>query len=227
VNILAFDACFGGCSAAVLTGAGGMSANATPHGPGQADVLMPLIAATLEQAGVKIGDIDRIAVTLGPGGFSGVRVGIAAARGLALATGKPVVGVGSLAAWAGAIGPGLPEGRDLVVAANAYRGELYVQSFGARGAPLGPPHAIAADDTSWLTPGRPVTIAGSGAAPLAAAAQAAGFDVHTSSRLTQHLSLAEALARMAAALIPLPAALPLYVRAPDALPSTVALPARA
>ena len=57
---------------------------------GHAEALMPLIARVMERAGIGFADLDRIAVTTGPGSFTGLRVGIAAARGIALAAGKPV-----------------------------------------------------------------------------------------------------------------------------------------
>ncbi len=67
---------------------------------GHAEALMPLIARVMEQAAISFAALDRIAVTVGPGSFTGLRVGIAAARGIALAAGKPVVGLTTLAALA-------------------------------------------------------------------------------------------------------------------------------
>jgi tRNA threonylcarbamoyladenosine biosynthesis protein TsaB len=92
--------------------------------PGQADLLVQMIATTLKRAQLTVSDIDRIAVTLGPGGFTGVRVGVAAARALAMATGKPVVATTSLhvmaaEALARAADPAV--GRQLVVAVDANR----------------------------------------------------------------------------------------------------------
>lgn len=93
-------------------------------GRGHAELLMPMIEAMLAEASLAFSDLDRIAVTAGPGSFTGVRVGIAAARGLALALNIPAVGVGSLAALA------LPfrhsEAKGTIVAAfDAKRGEVY------------------------------------------------------------------------------------------------------
>jgi tRNA threonylcarbamoyl adenosine modification protein YeaZ len=67
---------------------------------GHAERLMPMIEAALDQSGLSFGDIDRIAVTIGPGSFTGVRVGVAAGRGLGLALGIPVLGIGTLHALA-------------------------------------------------------------------------------------------------------------------------------
>src|SRR4029450_31055 len=71
-----------------------------PMQRGHAETLMPLIARMLDRAELETADLDRIAVTTGPGSFTGLRVGIAAARGIALASGKPAIGLTTLAAFA-------------------------------------------------------------------------------------------------------------------------------
>jgi tRNA threonylcarbamoyladenosine biosynthesis protein TsaB len=70
---------------------------------GHAEALMPLIARVVKEAGVTFAALDRIAVTTGPGSFTGLRVGLSAARGIALAAGKPVVGLTTLTAYAAAV----------------------------------------------------------------------------------------------------------------------------
>src|SRR5262245_21656154 len=102
--ILAFDTCFDAVSVAVAHGqaAGArMLAEASElRRSGHAERLLPMIAAAMHQAGIGFQDLDRIAVTQGPGTFTGVRTGIATARALALASGCPAVGVGTLSAIA-------------------------------------------------------------------------------------------------------------------------------
>ena len=104
MNVLAFDTCFGAVSAAVRWRSGRgewlLREAYEARSAGHAERLFPMIAEVMEGAGLAFSAIDRIAVTLGPGGFTGVRVGIAAARALALATGKPVVATTSLAVMA-------------------------------------------------------------------------------------------------------------------------------
>ena len=99
---------------------------------GHAERLFPMIAEVMEGAGLAFSAIDRIAVTLGPGTFTGVRVGVAAARAFALSTGKPVVGVTSLAVMAHRadhlLGPERA-GRPLAVAVDARRDMIYFQLF--------------------------------------------------------------------------------------------------
>jgi len=172
---------------------------------GQAERLMPLIAEVLEAGGAAPRDLDAIGVGIGPGNFTGVRIAVSAARGLALALGIPAVGVSRLEALA----LGLP--RPLAVVEDARRGEVYVQLFQAdrRHEPL---LLSPADLPRVLTSPR---VTGSGAALAADAVR--GLDV-----LAPAMPLAEAIARIAAgrwqdADLPRPA--PLYLRAADAAPS--------
>ena len=100
--ILAIDTALDACAAAVLdTSASKIIAQESqPMKRGHAEALMPLIARVMKASGVAFAALDRIAVTTGPGSFTGLRVGLSAARGIALAAGKPVVGVTTLTAYA-------------------------------------------------------------------------------------------------------------------------------
>ena len=102
MRVLAIDTALAACSAAVLdTAVGGIVASESlPMLRGHAEALMPLIARVMDQAGMAFADLDRVVVTTGPGSFTGLRVGIAAARGIALAIDKPAVGVSTLSAYA-------------------------------------------------------------------------------------------------------------------------------
>jgi tRNA threonylcarbamoyladenosine biosynthesis protein TsaB len=227
VVILAFDACFGGCSVAVCQDGRVVASDAVAPAPGKADLLVRLIADVLQQANLTVDQIDRIAVTYGPGGFTGVRVGVAAARALTLATGKPVVATSSLhvMAVAALADTALVAGRDLIVAVDAHRGELYVQSFDATGGPTTAAHAVAVGDSGWLPANRPLVIVGSGATLLVDAAKMAGLDARAG--LPTLLPSAQYLGSLASQLPPLSILSPLYLRAPDAKPSIAALPSRA
>jgi tRNA threonylcarbamoyladenosine biosynthesis protein TsaB len=103
--ILAIDTALDACAAAVLdTDAGRLIARESlPMKRGHAEALMPLIARVVKQAGISFAALGRIAVTTGPGSFTGLRVGLSAARGIALAAGKPVVGLTTLTAYAAAV----------------------------------------------------------------------------------------------------------------------------
>jgi tRNA threonylcarbamoyladenosine biosynthesis protein TsaB len=97
MTVLAFDCAISGLAVAVVRDGVGL-AERREEGRGQAATLLPAIAATLEQAGVDRRALSLIAVTVGPGSFTGVRVGLAAARGLALALGVPLAGITTTAA---------------------------------------------------------------------------------------------------------------------------------
>jgi len=93
-------------------------------------------------AGVDFPEIDRFAVTVGPGHFTGLRIGLAAARGLALATGRPLIGVTTLEALAAAVPEDERAGSTILVALESKRAESYVQSFDALLRPEDPPAAL-------------------------------------------------------------------------------------
>src|ERR1700735_1696195 len=100
--ILAIDTALDACAACVLdTDAGALLAQESQAMKrGHAEALMPLIGRVMKQAGIAFAALDRIAVTTGPGSFTGLRVGLSAARGIGLAANKPVVGVTTLTAYA-------------------------------------------------------------------------------------------------------------------------------
>ena len=100
--ILAIDTALDACAAAVLdtTAARIIAQESLPMKRGHAEALMPLIARVIKASGIGFAGLDRIAVTTGPGSFTGLRVGLSAARGIALAANKPVVGLTTLTAYA-------------------------------------------------------------------------------------------------------------------------------
>src|SRR5438105_1650385 len=102
MRILAIDTALAACSAAVFDSAQNsvLAGESLPMKRGHAEALMPLIARVMDAAGVEFDELDRVVVTVGPGSFTGLRVGISAARGIALAAGKPARGVTTLAAYA-------------------------------------------------------------------------------------------------------------------------------
>jgi tRNA threonylcarbamoyladenosine biosynthesis protein TsaB len=187
--ILAFDCSAPHCAAALLW-QGGVILRDEPMEKGQAERLMPLLEELLAEAGLVWADLKALAVGTGPGNFTGVRIAVSAARGLALGLGIPAVGVTRLEALA----HGLP--RPVMVIEDARRDQLYVQLFAPGGAGV----AHLADR---ITPICPAT--GSGAGPAA---------------LPPAMPLVEAIARIAAACAdtPQPAPAPFYLRGADAAP---------
>lgn len=144
--ILAIDTALDACAAAVLdTDAGELVARESlPMKRGHAEALMPLIARVMQAAQLPFTGLDRIAVTTGPGSFTGLRVGISAARGLALAAGKPAVGLTTLSAYAAAIvSQNLPP--PVISAIDARHDHVYVQIVAGDGSQLVMPQVLSID----------------------------------------------------------------------------------
>ncbi|MXN66805.1 tRNA (adenosine(37)-N6)-threonylcarbamoyltransferase complex dimerization subunit type 1 TsaB [Stappia sp. GBMRC 2046] len=219
--LLAIDTALSACSAAVLVDEDGerrFFSQSEELGRGHAERLMEMIAEVMAEAGVAFTDLDRIAVTTGPGSFTGLRVGLSVARGLALVLEIPVIGVTTLAAVAQGVRRELQEQgltpSPVLVILDARRDEIYTQTFGAKGEPLDEPRvARVADLIQAAKTG--ARLAGSGARMLAEAADLddslivneAGWpeisDVTTLGSLAQPGRGAPA---------------PLYLRPPDAKP---------
>jgi len=156
------DTTLGACSAAVLDGEQVLASGSEPMQRGHQERLAPLVAEIMLAAGVAFSALDRIGVTVGPGSFTGLRVGLAFAKGLALALEIPCIGVGALEALAAGLAPqGL-----LVAAVDAGRGQVYLQFFD-EGAALGPPEVAAVEAAPRrirdLTRDRPFMLVGSAA----------------------------------------------------------------
>ena len=206
MKVLALDTTLEACQAAVLAGGRLLASRSEPMRRGHQERLAPLVAEVMQEAGLKLAALDRVGVATGPGSFTGLRVGLAFAKGLALARGIPCVGVGALEALAAGVeGPG-------VVAAviDARRDQVYLQAFQA-GRALSEPEALFLEEAAErLRALDAELLVGSGAPllaqalPLARAAGLAALDPAVLARL--------------AAQAPEPAVSPrpLYLRAPDA-----------
>ena len=135
--ILAIDTALDACAAGVLdTDAGKLIAQESqPMKRGHAEALMPLIARVMKESGIAFFSLDRIAVTTGPGSFTGLRVGLSAARGIGLAAGKPVVGVTTLSAYAAPIVSDSGE-QPIISAIDARHDHVYLQVVSANGGAL-------------------------------------------------------------------------------------------
>lgn len=227
MNILAFDTTLGACSVAVGLGAGSaletVEALYEEMATGQAERLMPMIAEAMHTARLDFAAIDRIAVTLGPGTFTGSRIGIAAARALSLATGASLVGTSTLHLMAEEARRSLrlkPHDAPIFVAVDAHRGQVYSQLFAAADAQaLSPPHVLSVPEAAALTAPGPVTCVGSGAPLVAEAARAAGHDIDTAlPELQPNAAFLLLIAQnMQAATGPIS---PIYLRPADAKPQS-------
>jgi tRNA threonylcarbamoyl adenosine modification protein YeaZ len=131
VIVLAIETSMGRTSVALATGRAGepVIAKRIEAGQGQAEKLIPLIGALMDEAGVSFAQLDRLAVCVGPGGFSGIRTGVAAARGIGLAAGVPVVGATSFRTMAHAYEQKSGAAEQYGIAAPAGLGAVYCQIF--------------------------------------------------------------------------------------------------
>ena len=215
--LLALESATSVCSVAVCDAAGRVLGHRRgAPAPDQADRLIELVDAALRGAGLDYEAVDVIAVNRGPGSFTGVRAGIAAARGLALAAARPVIALNTLEALAAALGP-QPSGT-IVAALDARRGQVYLQSFDHRLGALSAPHALAPEDVNFAGAAPPLHLVGSGAA-LVRAVLPDDLPAVSASAEPDALHVARrALARLAAGERPVAggAVQPLYLRAPDA-----------
>jgi tRNA threonylcarbamoyladenosine biosynthesis protein TsaB len=211
MKLLALDTALDACSVAVLDDQTVLACLSEPMQRGHQERIAPMVAEAMAQAGLAFPVLERIAVAIGPGSFTGVRVGLAFAKATALALGVPCLGVGTLEILAASA----PEGSSGLIAAaiDAKRDQVYLQPF-RDGEALDPPMALdidaAAARLTALGFGAGAALTGSGAGLLAerlAGTRAVGgamTDVAALGRL--------ALRRPA----PDGRPQPLYLRAPDA-----------
>jgi tRNA threonylcarbamoyladenosine biosynthesis protein TsaB len=217
VILLALDSATSVCSVALCDAAGQvLSQRRGERAPDQADRLIELVDETLRDAALGYDALDVIAVNHGPGSFTGVRTGVAAARGLALALGRPVLAVNTLEVLAGALGP-QPAGT-VIAALDARRGQVYVQSFDHRLTPIGGPCALAPEEVGLDQAAPPLRLVGSGAALIHAAMPEAGPIVSADAEADALGVARRALARLAAGERARAGqeVQPLYLRPPDA-----------
>lgn len=221
LRVLAIDSALAACSVAVL-GDGAIAAERREAMTrGHAERLLPMVRETMAQAGLAFNALDLIAVTVGPGHFTGLRVGLAAAQGISLAIDRPLAGVTTLEAVA-ASAPVSDE--RLVIALESKRADLYLQVFeGGRASSAAmalTPEDFAASPS--LPPG-PLVLAGDGAPRLETVLAASGRAFR---RVGPDIPDAVTVARIAASRHGTPAALapiPLYLRPPDVtMPKAVA-----
>ncbi|GAC1335440.1 MAG: tRNA (adenosine(37)-N6)-threonylcarbamoyltransferase complex dimerization subunit type 1 TsaB [Beijerinckiaceae bacterium] len=220
MRILAIDTALPACSACVLDSdaADPISSETILMARGHAEALLPLIERVVAHAGGGFAALERVAVTVGPGSFTGIRVGLSAARAIGVARRIPVAGVSTLAALAA---PLILDGDDGVVVAaiDALHGNVYATAYGPGGRTILAPRFSPVRDTVRALGSGPLRITGSGAAMLAIEAWSMGLQADvTGERIAPDIAY---VARLGLAADPESAPpRPLYLKAPDAKPQT-------
>lgn len=147
MNVLAIDTA-SVCAVAVARNGQAAVARRRDIARGHAEALVPMIEDALAEAGLAFDTLDLVAAAVGPGSFTGLRTGLATARGLALALGKPTHGVSSLAATAYAAAARRP----ILIVLESKRAEIYAQAFDAGLHPLTEPMLRRPDEIAALLP---------------------------------------------------------------------------
>jgi tRNA threonylcarbamoyladenosine biosynthesis protein TsaB len=220
LRLLAIDTALHACSACVLESDADepLAAESLAMERGHAEALLPLVDRVMGQIDGSFRSLDRVAVTVGPGSFTGLRVGISAARAIGLGAPCEVVGVTTLSAL---MAPLVAAGETRVVAAaiDARNGYVYFQAVVPGGRTVVTPRYVASKEAARMLGAGPVAVTGSGAPIVAAEASVLGMtadvadvaaapDIVWVARLGLLADPAQALPK------------PFYLRAPDVRPQT-------
>jgi tRNA threonylcarbamoyladenosine biosynthesis protein TsaB len=215
-RVLAIDTALGACSVCVFQDGEILATERVEMSTGHAEALMPMIQRVMAEVEGGFSGLARVAVTTGPGSFTGLRIGISAARAIGLAANIPVVGVSTLAAYAAPMIDASQAGT-IGVAVDARHGAVFFQSYTSSGRTLVAPRLATIKEASRAIGAGPARLAGSGAPMLAAEAMALGVKVGIADlRPAPDVTW---VARLGLAADPATApAKPLYLRAPSATP---------
>lgn len=210
MRILAFDTSMSACSVAVWDNDHVLAETIDPTVHGQVEKLLPAIEKTMDNCATQYSDFDRIAVTVGPGSFTGVRVGLATARGLGAATGLPVIGIRTTEVMA--VQAREQQRQPIAVAVDARRAEVYLHLFQANGEQVEDPVCVLPEeaaarlgDQDWLLVGDAAQVV----------LQQASRSLPVADIETPHPGALAAL--VAKRPIPSEGPRPVYVRPPDAV----------
>ncbi|MGE3248286.1 MAG: tRNA (adenosine(37)-N6)-threonylcarbamoyltransferase complex dimerization subunit type 1 TsaB [Beijerinckiaceae bacterium] len=219
MNILAIDTALPAVSVGVIDAGTGATvvSETVPMTRGHAEALLPIIQTVVKAAG-GFETLARVAVTVGPGSFTGIRVGISAARGIAMARNIPVVGVSTLAAFAAPFM--VNQGSDVIASViDARHGQVYVQAFASGSRVLISPRAMPIREALRALGSGPVKLVGSGAPIMAIEAWSAGLRAEVASNaVSPDIDFVARLGLLADPAKSLPR--PMYLRPVDAKPQT-------
>lgn len=226
MRILAIDTALNACAAGVLDTETGelLASESIEMARGHAETLLPLIDRVMSRTEGSFEGLSRIAVTVGPGSYTGLRVGISAARAIGLASGHPVVGVTTLSAL---LAPLITaEAHGLMAAAiDARHGQVYFQAVSATGRGVVPPSLMSIRDAVRQIGAGPAVLVGSGAPMIATTARAQSIEIlDVEAPSAPDITWVAQLGAIADPAQAMPR--PLYLRGPDAKPQDHAKLAR-
>lgn len=160
--VLALDCALSACSVALVQDDQCLDFDHRPMDRGQAEHLVPMIEGLFTRSGLAPNELGLIVATVGPGTFTGIRIGLSTARGLALALGCPVAGISTMQALAAGLAEESPHALDpLLVVLDSRRDELWMQMFDPQGRPMDEVTALPPHEVGRLVTG-PVRLAGDG-----------------------------------------------------------------
>ncbi|WP_343031168.1 tRNA (adenosine(37)-N6)-threonylcarbamoyltransferase complex dimerization subunit type 1 TsaB [Roseospira navarrensis] len=212
--VLALDTAAGACSVCLWRAGTVLAEETQAMAHGHAEALAPMVDRVARAAGVGLAELGAVAVTVGPGSFTGLRVGLAFARGLGLAVGCPVLGATTTAVLAAmARAPSESSGVPIAVVLDARRAEVYLQVFNADGTPRGAPVSVAPEAVADRLPDGPGRITGDGSALLPRPLPPEWVEAPDPARPPAPAILAALVSAPGAETVP---PRPLYIRPPDA-----------
>ena len=215
MRLLAIDASGDACSVALWRQGAVVARRYREMARGHAEALMPMVLETMADGSETLRRLDAVAASVGPGAFTGIRIGLAAARGIGLAAAIPVVGVTTFDAVAEAVPNHERHGRVLAVLLDTKRGDVFVQRFSASGGLIDPPSIQTPELFVGGLTAEPILLAGDGVALVRPYLAARDPDVRFSATLgpVDAANVAAVAARSIAADSARPAT-PFYLRAP-------------
>ena len=223
MRILGFDTATSACSAAVWEDGRIAARRFEPMSRGQSERLMPMVREVLSEAGADFPDLDLLAVTTGPGAFTGLRIGLAAARGMALAGDLACFGVTTLDAVAAGVSETERQKANVLVVLDSKRAEVYAQAFRSDLRPLSEAQALMPADLAALMANGEgdadrVLVAGDGARQVIQALKDKGIEavLSTAPGVPDAATVAAIAAERWSSDQPAEPLRPLYLRPPDA-----------
>jgi tRNA threonylcarbamoyladenosine biosynthesis protein TsaB len=211
-RLLAFDCSGAACSAATWVDGTIVAERFAAMERGQAEALMPQIREVMMAAALGFGDLDAVATTIGPGSFTGLRIGLAAARGIALAAALPLIPLTSFEALLAALPADRRDGWPAATCIDSRRGPVFAQLFDAADRPAGPPASVDPDEFEAWLPSGPLFIL----ADSRATVTGAGPERRLNRGAISAATFADQAARRGAPAAERPMMPgPLYLRAPD------------